>query len=347
MSFSAWGVSIRQSTGVTNKILAKKIYAVRLAEVAEGRWNLLATNPPNLKKWSTQFLQSIPHQNTREGYKYSVAHLLEFFGENTKLSDISVSRIEGFKQSRLAAGVKPATVNRNLSVLRRMLTLATRQRFIARNPFTEVELLDELKYRRRPHILTWEEQNRVLAVAAPHLRALIVLLTETGLRVNKEALSLKWEDIDFQSSQLRVIDSKTIAGRRTVPFSEFCKSELLRWRNLVGLEYSPYVFPNLDRPGHHILCVRKTWSTALRAATLPHFPIYYLRATFASRLSAVGVPDTFVAQMLGHSSTNTLPSYAKATDEFRRDAIRRLDEMRKTKASVTETGQPPIPSIIN
>jgi integrase len=165
--------------------------------------------------------------------------------------------------------------------------------------------------------------------------------------VNKEALSLRWEDIDFESSQLLVVESKTIAGRRTVPLSELCKLELVRWRNLVGSEYSPYVFPNLDRPAHHILCVRKTWSTALRVASVPYFPIYYLRATFASRLSAVGVPDTFVAQMLGHSSTNTLPSYAKATDEFRRNAIRRLDEMRRTKASETETGQPPVPPAIN
>jgi len=203
-----------------------------------------------------------------------------------KLSDISVSRIEEFKQSRLAVGVKPATVNRNLSVLRRMLTLATRQRYIARNPFMEVELLEEIKYRRQPHILTWEEQNRILTVAAPHLRVLIVLLTETGLRVNKEALSLKWEDIDFKGSQLLVIDSKSIVGRRTLPLSELCKSELLRWRKLVGSEYSPYVFPNLNRPGHHILCVRKAWSTTLRAASVPYFPIYYLRATFASRLSA-------------------------------------------------------------
>jgi site-specific recombinase XerD len=112
-------------------------------------------------------LQSIPYPNTQEGYKYSVAHLQEFFEENTKLSDISVSRIEEFKQSGLAAGVKPATVNRNLSVLRGMLTLATRQRYIARNPFMEVELLAELKYRRRPHILTWEEQNRILAWPPP------------------------------------------------------------------------------------------------------------------------------------------------------------------------------------
>jgi integrase len=346
MSYSAYGEQVRESTGTQNKRLAQKILAVRLAEVAEGRFNLPSSNPPRLKDWADKFLESVPHPNTRAGYTIGVAHLQDFFGENIKLSDISVARIEEFKQRRLAAGVKPSTVNRNLSVLRRMLTLAGRQRLVSRNPFAEVQLLEELKHRRRPHILTWEEQNKILAVATPHLRALIILLTETGLRVNKEALALKWDNVDFQKSQLAVQDSKTIAGRRTVPLSEFCKAELLRWKQLVGSDYSPYVFPNLDRPGHHILCVRKTWSTALRMASLPHFAIYYLRATFASRLSAAGVPDTFLAQMMGHSTISLLPSYSRAIDEFRRDAIRKLDELRKSERAATNF-RTPISSTIN
>jgi integrase len=300
-----------------------------------------------LKEWAQKFLESVPHPNTKAGYTIGVAHLQKFFGENTKLTDISVKRIEEFKQSRLGEGVKPATVNRNLSVLRRMLTLAARQRLISRNPFAEVQLLEERQHRRRPHIVTWEEQNKLLAVATPHLRALIILLTETGLRVNKEALALKWEDIDFQNSKLVVRDSKTIAGRRTVPLSQLCIAELLRWKKLAGPEHSAFVYPNLDSLGNHIKCVRKTWSTALRAASVPHFPIYYLRATFASRLSDVGVPDTFVAQMLGHSTTSILPDYAKAIDEYRRNAIRKLDELRKSTEVTTTSSAPSISPTIN
>ncbi len=85
--------------------------------------------------------------------------------------------------------------------------------------------------------------------------------------------------------------------------------------------------------------------TTAKAGLLQHFPIYYLRATFASRLSAVGVPDTFVAQMLGHSTTSILPSYAKAIDEYRRDAIRKLDELRKTEVATTSPGPPTSPTI--
>ena len=63
------------------------------------------------------------------------------------------------------------------------------------------------------------------------------------------------------------------------------------------------------------------------------------------RRSAAGVPDTFVAQMLGHSTTSILPSYAKAIDEYRRDAIRKLDELRKTEVATTSPGPPTSPTI--
>jgi integrase len=61
---------------------------------------------------------------------------------------------------------------------------------------------------------------------------------------------------------------------------------------------------------------------------LDHFWIYNLRHTFASRLSAAGVSDLFVAQMIGHSSPGILQRYSKAIDEYRRDAVRKLEAMR-------------------
>ena len=90
--------------------------------------------------------------------------MLRDFFEESRLSNISVSRIEEYKQVRLADGAGPATINRNLAVLRRMLKLAYRRRLIAQNPFDEVEFLNERQQRRQPHVLTFEEETRLLAV---------------------------------------------------------------------------------------------------------------------------------------------------------------------------------------
>jgi integrase len=82
--------------------------------------------------------------------------------------------------------------------------------------------------------------------------------------------------------------------------------------------------------------VRKTWARALKTAKVATRPIYDLRATFASRLSAAGEPDNFVAGMLGHSSTTSisiLPIYAKVVDEFLRGAIQKLETLRNSHSS--------------
>ena len=79
--------------------------------------------------------------------------------------------------------------------------------------------------------------------------------------------------------------------------------------------------------------VRGSWAKALQAAGMEHFWIYNLRHTFASRLSAAGVSDLFVAQMIGHSTPGILQKYSKAVDEYRRDAIRKLEDMRAAHAA--------------
>lgn len=168
-----------------------------------------------------------------------------------------------------------------------------------------------------------------MAVAPPLLRALVFLLFETGLRVGREALSLKWQDIDFFSVSIIVRESKTPAGRRFIPLSKECKAELLNWRNVIGPELSLYVFPNLDNPTAHLKGVRKPWIKALKDAGIMYFPIYNLRATFASRLSASGASDNMVAGMLGHSSPSIVNTYAKV-DEFRSAAIQKLECLRAT-----------------
>jgi integrase len=90
------------------------------------------------------------------------------------------------------------------------------------------------------------------------------------------------------------------------------------------------VFFNPTNPERHLLKMPKTWKNALKKAKVSYFPIYSLRATFASRLSAAGNPDNLAAGLLGRSSPAIVHTYAKVLDEYRRDAIKRLEEHRRS-----------------
>jgi integrase len=338
MSYVADGVQHCESTGTTNKRLAQKIYDKRKGEITEGRFRLVPAQSPLLKDFSDEFLGTIRHPNTKRVYKSCVETLKEFFG-NARLSQITATRIEEFKAVRSKAGAGPAIINRNLAVLRRMMKLAFRRKLIARNPFEEVEFLNERQHRRQPHILTFEEEARLIAAAPPMLRALVILLVETGLRVGKEALPLKWTDIDFDNAVIHIHESKTLAGRRPVPLSECCAAELQRWRNLTGPEYSEFVFFNPTDKKKHLLKLPKTWRSALKKAKIGYFPIYNLRHTFATRGNACEIPPITLAQLIGHSSTGIIQTYAKVVDQSRRDAIKKLEEYRRLNQTPVESPQ--------
>jgi len=221
-------------------------------------------------------------------------------------------------------------------VLRRMMRLAERKMLISESPFRDVEFLEERKQRRRPHILTFDEEDRLLTAAMPNVRALAVLILETGMRSSREAMALSWTDVDFVNDLVKVRESKTQAGERTIPISARCKVELLRWRDLLGPQFSSYVFPNMRDPSKPLKDVRRGWAKALKDAGLGFFWIYDLRHTLASRLTQAGVSPIFVAQIIGHSSTSILSTYARAIDEYRRDAIHKLENLRSDHVSREE-----------
>jgi len=115
--------------------------------------------------------------------------------------------------------------------------------------------------------------------------------------------------------------------------SAVCKSELLRWRNLIGPEHSEWVFPSFSNRKHKLQGGRKAWASTLKKAAIGFFPIYYLRHTFASRMTAAGVSPITIAQMLGHSSTQIVPRYAQVLDQNRLDAMKRLESLRQSAIS--------------
>src|SRR6185436_11586374 len=165
---------------------------VRRAEVVQGHFNLLRKRAPTLGDWSAKYLDSVSHQNTRRRYASSRANLISFFGESTKLRHLTGSRIADFTRKRRTDGLKPATINRDLRFLAQILKQAERERYIGRSPFDLGKFFaNELRDRRTPLILSDSEQERLLAVARPRIRALTVLGVETPMRKG-EMLAIRW-----------------------------------------------------------------------------------------------------------------------------------------------------------
>lgn len=189
--------------------------------------------------------------------------------------------------------------------------------------------------------VTLEEEQCLLSVANGYLHPLILLLLDTGLRPNTEALALKWRDIDFERGMVTVVSSKTPAGLRTVPMTSRLKAELSRWKKLTGPENSEFVFFYPRNPAKHLLQVRKTWARALKDANVAKRRLYDCRSTFCSRMYAAGIQQFLVELLMGHAGNSLVHTYAKADDDFKRDAAAKLEAFIASKNAILDTSTTP------
>ena len=155
--------------------------------------------------------------------------------------------------------------------------------------------------------------------------------------MGKEALPIRWSDLDSENCLVYVRQSKTKSGIRCLPMTSRLKDELFRWKRLVGKQ-SDFVFAYPLDQSKHLLHVPKTWARALKDANVEPRRIYDLRSTFATRLNAAGVPQVFIDQLMGHAG-GLAQTYAKASDEYRRAAIDKLEAfiLSKTADKATTT----------
>ena len=196
-------------------------------------------------------------------------------------------------------------MNRDLALPRAAFNFAVERRMLVHNPLDGVKLFNEAKHRKPPRTISFPEEQRILMCCDARLHTIVITLLDTGMRVGIEGLRLRWSDIDFEESTITVTQSKTAAGLRVLPMTSFVRSELQEWGS-VTKGVSEYVFFNPQLPSTHIRSVKTAWHNALRLAGLPRFTIYQCRHTFATRLAAVGVSDSIIDQLLGHSRRDVL-----------------------------------------
>ena len=150
-------------------------------------------------------------------------------------------------------------------------------------------------------------------LATPYAIAAIRLLLLTGARLN-EILTLKWRYIDFETSQIRLPDSKT--GKKSIYLSPQAIALL---QSIERQEGNPYVICGLV-PGSHIVNLQKPWRRIRNMAGLDDVRLHDLRHSFASIAVANGVSLPIVGALLGHSQPATTQRYAHFAAEPLREA---------------------------
>ena len=295
----------------------------------------------NFGEWADFYLENFSKppfraQKTHEVNERALKHLRTMF-DNTRLAEFTADDIEAYLRSRLKARVlvkakdgfvkkgllKATTVHQELRVLRRMLNVAVRKKFLFANPCAGVEFPARVNGLFRPHYVTWTEQQKIEFAAPEYLRNVIRIVTETGLRIYKELTPMKKEQLDLENRMVWIPDSKTPNGIAEVPLTEIAVEAFRQQLALSGT--SPFLFPSDENEDGHQKTFKTVWHATLRRADVRYFRIYDLRSTYATRLSAGGVADEFVTQLLRQGDAKVFKKYSQMKLQMRREALAKLN----------------------
>ena len=329
--YDAEGKRHRERIGKSKK-QADIILSKREVQVVEGtHLNVRKKQKILLDDWIKEYEEAWKTEN-KSWYsrKYIVAGLLLFF-KGKHLHEIKEWDIKRYRGKRKKDGVKLATINRELSVLRDIiydaidkydLNIKNPLRGKIKNrlePQDVWELLhqDEF-YQLMDYFSHPEKQTAKQKSEQPNLPHIIYATVETGLRLS-DLTGMELNQIDFRTKTIDVVENKTGKPRRIVMSENLTKC----LKSIKKPKECKWVFPN--GKGDKIKNFRKAFYTALERAGVKKIRPTDLRHAVASWLTMEGATLSEVQDFMGHIEITTTQRYTHLSPEHNEKTRAKLE----------------------
>ena len=255
------------------------------------------------------------HYSRPKEFDYVIDLFFKIVG-NVNVNTITRADIDKYIAQRTGK-VSNSAINREMDNIRRIFSLAVENRKLEVNPCANFKKLRIDNPQER--FLTKDEEVKLLKVANPTMKNMIILALYTGLRTN-ELLNLKWEDIfmDIKNAYIYVRKTKNNEPRK-VPIIQKVKKVLSELPHT-----GEYVFtvPVLNTPYKDI---RSTFERTVIRAGIPSITFHKLRHTTASRLNELGVDVVVIKEIIGHKDIKTTLRYLHTSENYKISAMDKLD----------------------
>lgn len=256
---------------------------------------------PEYLEWLKIHRAKATYVDVKKSMKFILAH----FGHMT-VPRITEAVITQYKQLREG---KPRATNKDLDYLQSIISYMVKHEYANKLPFK----IEKVPYKRPiPQIPHPSDIEKFLEeIKEPIKKAFVLLLFETGLRFS-DASGIKWEDIDWTSGTLHIIQKG--GHPRLVVLTDNIRRILEPLKNSCGT--GEYIFKN-PRTGNPYLSLKTLFRNASRRANVkrirPHLlrhagGTYLLEATGDLRLTQtfLGHKDIASTQIYTHIATNRL-----------------------------------------
>jgi len=324
--------------GMTHRRAEEELENV-LADVRRGRWHPPIDPTPQMPQHEQRFNELADlwlaerkrevRDRSIEDYTWAIdKHLRPHFGP-MPLSTISAREVDRFRHLKADEGLLGVNqINKVLNRLASVLDLAVDYEYLNANPARG----RRRRFKGTTPLRTYVEPEQLpsLLDAAEGLydkkgRPLMAVLAGAGLRVS-EALALRRDDVNLAKGTLRVRESKTKAGVRTVNLPHGLREELTLFLNDRPGDEDALLFGTrtgaLDNRNNvrRRLIVKAVGAANVKLAELEIAPIgklspHGLRHTYASLRSACGDPPAYTSKQIGHADVRfTLNVYTHAAE---------------------------------
>jgi integrase len=243
-------------------------------------------------------------------------HLKPFFAG--RLRQVSKGLIEEYIALR-SRKCLPATVRKEVGVLKHLLNWGVEGKMIDANPAARVTLPKAPAGRLR--YLQPTELQVILTHCPPWIKPLVQLAVATGMR-RGEILGLRWMDVDLLNKQVNLPQTKNGKGR-TVYLNEIAMEVFRSLAFDIETRSEEPIFA-LDATPEE---VSMRFMRACRKAKVMDFRFHDLRHTHATWLRQSGVQLDEIARQLGHSDLRMTQRYAHLSIGQGREAVCRLDSI--------------------
>ncbi len=245
-------------------------------------------------------------------------HLRPFFGKSD-VGDVDAKMIDEYKASKQGK-LSPATINRTLAFLKKMLNDVVRWGLVERNPARGVSLLHE----EEAGFDFWsdEEARTFLAACARDVYPIFCCALNTGMRIG-EVLGLRWASVNLRQRVITVERSR-LGTTKTKKVRRIYINDALyhALKDLRRKKRGEYVFPGRD--GEIRKDVRGSFNAAVKKARVRGIRIHDLRHTFASHFMMKGGNILTLQRILGHSTLAMTLRYAHLSPDFMKDEMQKV-----------------------
>jgi integrase len=312
------GKAYHESSKSDKEKPAKDLLKEREGEIAKGELPGVRFDKIRFEEIADDFLNDYrinQRKSVRKAEQY-VEYLKKSF-EGFRVMNINTARIKDHINRRIEKGLANATINRELSALKRMFSLASECTPKKVRDIPHIPMLKESNVRKG--FFEYDQYMAIKNALPDYLKPIVTLAYHLGWRKG-ECLGLTWDKVDMRQRTVRLDPGET---KNDEARNAYMNDELFREMQGVFAKRRlgcPYVFHHAGQP---IRTFEKAWNAACRKAKLPGKLFHDFRRTAARNMVRSGIAERVAMTITGHKTRSIFDRYNIVSDQDLKEAARK------------------------